>query len=269
MSGYKEKQKSLKGPDRFQYELMSFFDWLKARWKVTALIVSGLVLIALFGFGFYYYQKSLAEVRQEGLAKIDYAFEKEENETYEKKRAVYQKMFAQQSEKKNKTDEEKKKDIEALRTQLESIKPDHEKTYVQYKEFYEKHKTHAEGWKAGVTVAGILTEKKDIEGAKKILGEILEQNTSKYFFRVRARLMYISLLEELASYDDALKEVEKLLAFNDESLNPEAMIIQSRLLYNKGDKGKAIETLDKLISQYSSTDEAQKARSLKTIWRQS
>lgn len=281
MVSEKKRAQQLKQPDEFQKKAFRLLDWVVEN-KSTAigiLIPVGLAVVG--GFGWKYMQKAQGEDRREKIAKIDKVYLEESEKSISDQEGLTSQIAdlrkqlddlkTQIKEGKDTAEGEAKlSSLEAqektLNERLKSIKPDHKAAFEKYLAAYGEFKSKPEGWRAGIKAASIQISKKEYEKAADLLKDILSQSESEPFYQFQVRATYMSLLEEQGKFDQALEEKSKLLEYATGDNKPKALLIVGRLELLAGQKEKALETLEKVITEYNASQEARKARAFKALW---
>lgn len=273
----KKRKKELKKLDLFQQKSLAVLNWgVDNKFKIAMYLSPALFILAGI-FTWNYLQDQQAQSRRDELAAIDKIFNDEElnfSKKQNKVKSLIKDAKLKENESKSKSDkpEDNKslsqaKSIEALENQLKSIKVDHSKSRSMYKDFYEKNLNNREGWRAGLSQVDIFIKEKDYKPASQILESILDKSDNLAFYSIQVRSMYIALLEQQQEYDSALKQIDALLAMeNQESVYPKALFMKSRILHTKGDSKSALDILSKIETEHNSSPEAQKAKALKALW---
>jgi hypothetical protein len=298
VTGKKQIQKELKQPDKFQIELMHVADWIAMhRKQLLMYAVLPIASIVIVGLTFQKIQEHRTDVRLQELSKIDVIFDKE-NETAEKKKSEIQEKIAKILDKQQPAGETAKKadnsanpaasaanpaeaakapvepldpkvaeaEKKKLETEMKSIKADHGESLVGYQKFFDANPSNPEGWRAGMRAVNIQVEGRKYQEAAIIAERLLKQALALDFYQVQVRLLYVSILEELDRFDDALKEIEILAKLGDDSIQPKILLTKGRIEILKNSKAEAHTTFEGLIAKHGSSAEAQKAKSIMALW---
>jgi predicted negative regulator of RcsB-dependent stress response len=278
MSQGKNELKKLKQLDVFQVKALGILNKLVAEKLHIAFVVVPL-LIAVFGYiGFGYWQEVSADRRSEALSAIDLIHEGEDKAVEQKRKAIQDELDALDKKVEELTiagtasgkganpelDQINEKRIQLGLSQGE-LKADHSASLDAYGKFFDKYPTKPEGIQAGLKASGILVKEKKIDEALAQLEKLAPHLTDHPFFQGQVRVFYAALLEEKEKYKEALEQVELAEQHAGESLKPSVMFSRARLLIALGNQAQADEVLNKIITDYSSSQEAQKAKTLKVL----
>ncbi len=265
----KNLRKDLKAPDKFQVSVAKGFTWTREHSVVVAGIAGALV--AIFGGWALWknYQDSQTIERQAALAVIDVEFDKE-TEAAEKSREVFRRelellSLAADPAAKEKSPAADTSKRDALETKIRSIKADHSATASKYADFAAKHAGTPEGWVASMRAASVKITGRQWDEAATLLKSVLDQSSGHEFFQTHARASYVAVLEEQGKLTEALAEAEQLLKISNEQTKPAALLLQGRLQLANKQLDQAKKTLDELIEKHGSTQEADKARTMRAI----
>ncbi len=275
MSSEKQRIKEMKAPDILQQKVAKWIIKADAyRPQLIALGVGIFISIALV-FAFKYWQRVSAGKRLTELANVTDVFEKE-TEAYYKSREDDNKKISsltkEISELEKKDKEKNTAKIETLQKEkaaaekaLKDKKPQYAKSSEAYLAFYKQNSSYPEGLTAGMSAVHIWLQTEEYAKAADVLKEILAHSKRIPFYQVEGRSVYISVLEELKKFDEALAEAELLLAASDEEGKAKAMLTKAKIQILKGDKAEADKTLAKLIADHGNSGEASKAKALKYL----
>lgn len=271
-SKHKEHVKSLKGPDQFQVQVMSWLDWAAKNVKLLGFVVVPLAVIALGWFGYQYMENQRREGRLVELGKAQITYDTEQRKASDARQEILKKVEA--LDKQAKPDKDGKvppadpkvqAEKDALTKQAEAIKADHAQSTTEFLAFYKKYEGTPEGWMAGMTASRLLLEKEKLAEARPILENVLAKSTSSPFYQTQARLALIGVLEEQGEYDAALAQLDQLDKVIDKDLKPKVLLAKGRLQLLKNAKADAKATFSTLIEAHGASPEAQKARSIQAL----
>ncbi len=259
-----EQSKSLKSVDAFQAQVLEFLAKLANNPKIVAYGLGALIVVLVGGYGVRYGLQKSEEKRAEGLVKVDAMFE-EENKAFNKLREDKEKKrdalrAAQPSGANEKLEETA--EMKTLEAEIQALKPDHSKSSAEYKSYYEKHPKSAEGLVAGLKYAGFAAEQGQIEDAQKVLEAMVEPAQSYSILKVQTLLLLISILEDRDQLDKALEYSDKLLNGLPSELKPKVLLTKGQIQLLKKDYTQAQVTLNQIVTDSESSQEAEKARSL-------
>lgn len=263
--GTSRKKTSFKGPDAFQARVMEAIVWVKAhpRQVMTVVIpLLGFGLVLSLGGVWVNYQTTS---RQALLSKIDDMYDREERDLQERRRAVLDKkehLLNPLDDKANKADEA---ELKALEEEVEAMKADHTKSLAEYESFLAKHSDSAESLKASMSVARVLLDQKEYEKAKNYLQKSLASKNVNDYYGFHARVLLVSVLEEVSDYDTALAEATKLVELSGDDDKAFSLWIKARVLMLAGKKDECAEILRKIINDHNSSDEARDAKGLLSV----
>lgn len=268
MSGHKQLERKLKGPDDFQQNIMKGINYVTNNPARVLKMLIPLVLIALAGYGFQSWKQHQAANRRAEVAKILAMVTEENNSLGKQQEATRKEIDALRNPGDLKPDAKKPAlsadallKISALEKKLADQKPDHSKSSAEFKSFYDKNKNNAEGWLAGMSWAGEQLEHGKTAEAKPVVEEISKASLDHKFYQVQSRYMLANINEELGEFDAGVKEADVLLSMVDDEAKPMILLLKGQLLYFKKDAG-ARAVLGEIIDKHGSTKEAQTARSL-------
>lgn len=264
------KKKELKQPDQLQLRLTQVFNWLTARSKLMLMSAAPIALIVVSYVGYQHLQKQKSAERREALAKIDHVYESELKKQAEAQSKLADQMNSlKKQETSAKSDSDKariKKEIKDLSSTIEQLKPDHTESLKQHLAFYEANQENPEGFLAAMHGVHTYIEQKDIARATKLTAQILTAAKGIPFYDVQVRLMYSNLLVEQKEYNLAMAEMEKVEAFSKEDeAKAKILLTKAKILLYQEKKEDAQKLLTELIQKHESSQEAQKARSLRII----
>jgi predicted negative regulator of RcsB-dependent stress response len=292
VTGNKQAQKELKRPDKFQIELMQIADWIaKHRKQLLNFALLPIASIIAVGLTYQKVQEHRTETRADELSKIDVVFEKE-NEAADKQRKLIQEKMAKlveapkpaggeanSPEKVANPEEAASKPVAVVldpkaveaetkkfEAELKLIKPDHTESLVSYQKYFDANASNPEGWRAGMRAVNIQVELRKYSDAALTAERLLKQALALDFYQVQVRMLYVSILEELDRYDDALKELDLLTKLADEALQPKVLLTKGRIEILKNNKTAAHTTFEGLIAKHAASAEAQKAKTIMALW---
>jgi len=299
MSGKKKLQKELKQPDKFQTQVFEFSDWASENKQKIKMVIYPLIAVAVLIFAFEAFKSQQTQTRRSGLAKIDMQYTSEDEAAQKKRTKIQEKIteltkketevkLADSKNKSAKKKEEKKADDKkaedkkvavakvdlikiaadkkALQDQLKDIKSDHAKSQEMYLKYFSKYVSYAEGWSAGLKASNIQIEMKQYKEAAENVNKILKNAGELDFYNVQVRMLYVSILEELSRFDDALVELEVLVKVAKEEQQPGLLLSKGRIQILKDMKTDAYATFEGLIAKHGSSREATKAKTIMALW---
>ena len=94
---------------------------------------------------------------------------------------------------------------------------------------------------------------------------ILMRSKEYGFYQIQCRLILVNILEEKKEYDKALAQIENLEKIVSEDLIPKVLFAKGRILHAKKKQDEALSIFDSIIKEYSTSPEADKARSAKAL----
>lgn len=261
----KKTEKQLKRPDAFQVFMFRAAHWFRVQQNTLLLAVVPLLVIVLGAVSWQFYRHWSADKRKHELAEIERVFLNEDKDLSKAKSKLHDEVKRLESEKDAAKAAQNKPLIEAKNKEIDSMKADHSASEGKFRSFFEANQKTAEGWKAGMSLVEMLLEGKKFPEASEILAKILSHSMGVEFYQVQVRLMYISVLEEVKRYDEALAEVEKAIPLTQEDLLPRMLITKGRLQLELGKREEAFKTLDALQEKHASSPEARQALALKAL----
>lgn len=265
----KKTFKQLKRPDFLQEAFFAGLDWVKSR-RIAALAIAAVCVLLVAAAGaWHYYAQWRSDERKTELLAIDHVFEQEEDSFAKADKNMRDTITALEKKLADTKDEKAKASLDTelaeKNRQIETFSPNHSASQVQYLEFFHKHVAKPEGWRAGLFAAKIFLEDRKQAEAVDILAKLLTQSLGVDFYQVQVRLMYISVLEDLKRYEEALLEADKLLGIASEEFKPRTLFAKGRLQFFSGMKEEAAQTFDLIISSHSASPEARQAQAVKAL----
>ncbi len=264
----------IKGLDAFQAKFIEFLSKVSQNPK-PIFAGLGLLLAALaIAYGVSTFVSKKQENRRVELSKIDLVFDEEiknlsqQREALEKKRAALQATPINPEAKQAEAEAvpaAETPEVKALGEQIQALKPDHKKSSGLYQEFYNKYPTSAEGMLAGIRYAAyVATEEKKLDEAQKVLEQVVgnAQKQNLTILEVQSSLLLISILEDKGEFDKALAQTDSLMKNSFSELKPTVLLSQAQIHFMKKDYAKTQETLNKLLSEYANSMEAERAKNL-------
>ena len=282
MVSEKKRTQQLKQPDEFQKKTYRLISWLSANKMTVMGILVPALLLAAGAFSWNYIQKMHGEERRERLAKID-LLHNQQKESAEKEMGQRSSRLASLKRELEKLRqdlnsdkpsegaagklEELEKREQALRDEIAAHEPDLTEAFDKYLTMYREFKDKPEGWRAGLSAAQIQISKKDYLKASELLKDILSHSKPIPFYQFQVRMMYMELLAEQEKFQEALAEKEALLRYAEGANLPQALLLTGRLELLSGNKEQAIATFDKILNEHNTSQEAGKARAIRSLWR--
>ena len=264
-------KKTKSGPDWLQNQVVKITTWTEENQAGILLVIVPILLVGFGAIGWQYFSNKISESRRLGLFEIDKQLEVVLTDA-EEKRSKFQEQIADRLSKLDdagkKKDSEKKEadpEIEKLTAQMEAVTPDFSGVVKQYEEFFQEHSTKVEGWRAAPEAAVLLIQEReatDMKKAVELIQMVLDHSASHEVYGMQARLMMVSILEELEDYQTALSNVETSLEHAEDDIKPGILMTKARILRGMGQNDVAKEVLNEVISQFDGTVEAQKARAV-------
>ena len=254
--------------DAFQERFFNATQWLTSHTRTVILLLLPLAAVAIIAAGWRYYEIKQGEKRRDELARIDEKFDQEEQAANTKRQELFQKIenlekkSAQKTDGKTNPHDAGTPEVDAKRKEVLAIKADHSATLTNYQKFYTANTTSPEGWRAALLAARILLEQKKLDDAAKLLGTVLKSAAELDFYQIQVRTLYISVLEDLKQYDLAYTELEKILSITENDAKAPYLLSKGKLLFLEGNKEEARKAFEYILSKYSATAEARKARAL-------
>lgn len=280
MSSYRDKQKSLKAPDRLQILFAQALDWGQKNARQLAMVALPLVLLGVAIFAYMKYRAYLAEDRADELAHVDRIFEQEAEAADEKRREIWQEIMDisakqidgnrtgdkkdAQAEATKKANDEKVKELNA---KLGQVVPDRQKSVKAYEEFIASYPGTREAANAQVSLASIYIEQKNFPKAKETLAAVLAVPTKERFYLVNVAFLMAAVHEELQEYDAALGRLDSIHALGEADLQPRVLIQRARIKKLAGNAANATADLEEVLAKHEASTEAASARALLALWR--
>lgn len=275
-SAKKEQLKSLKQPDQFQVKAMAFMDFLLKNTKVLGGVVAIVAVVMGGVYAVRGFKNKARDSRLVELGKVQLVYEGEQKKVQTEREAIQKQIEAAEAgQKKIVTpadlgdpvkDPKVTATVEALTKKAEAIKGDHTESSRQFQEFYKKYDSTPEGWMAGMQAARLIIDQEKPAEAASLLESVLEKSKDNQFYQVQARLALISVLEDQGNYDKALSEVDALDKVVDKEMKPRVLLAKGRIQLLKNQKPEAKATFNSLIEQHGASPEAQKARSIESLF---
>jgi len=269
----KEHIKTLKGPDQFQVKVMTGVDWAVKNVRTILIAVLPVALVVAGLAGYRLVQSKRKDARIEELGKSQVIYDTEARRASDLQKPILKKMQEIEAKAAPKAagqdgsnlTPQQEQEVTALRKQAEAIKPDHAASTAAFLAFYQKYENHAEGWLAGMMAAHSMIGDNKLANASTLLEGIASKSKADATYQALANLELAGIAEEQGEYDRELSILTNLEISTNSDLKPKLQLMRGRALFLKGDKAGAKTTLNTLIEGYSSSTEAQKARSLLTL----
>jgi len=277
--------KELRRPDLFQQQMLKLLSWADKNLKLLILAIVPIVLIIAGFYTWNYFGQRAAEKQLDELSKIDLVYNQEEESVSSQRESVQKEMeFLMQADvlakaattkaegnskaksdpKSEKAKEEKLRD---LQEKLKAIKADHSGSLLKFEEYAKNNMGNPAGWRAGLTAATILVERKEFEKAASMLGPLLD-NAKSSVYQVHGRIYLSSILEETGKSDDAVVQLDKALAQKPQSeVAARVLFSKARILNQSGKTEDASKIFDEVVTNYGTTPEAEKARAARSMLR--
>lgn len=277
--------KELRRPDLFQQQMIKLLSWVEKNIKTLLLLLAPLLLIVVAFFTWNYVGERNAETQRNELSSIDLLYDNEE-EGVSKQREEVQKqieqlmqsnpaalnpaMLGEKTAKAKidpKAEKEKEAKIKDLEEKYRAIKADHSVSLAKFEEYSRKNSNHPTGWRAGLKAATILVEQKEYVKAIDLLTPVLEKAQNPVY-QVQGRIYLASLLEETSKVDEAISQLDKVLAQKPQSeVASKVLFTKARMLSQTGKAEEASRVFDEVVNSYASTPEAEKARAARSMAR--
>lgn len=271
MSGGKELQRQLKGPDAFQAKMLSILNSLMKRKSLVVAILAGVIVVAAAIGGVSYFSRAKNLDRKEELAKIDAVYNSElqgvdkEREQIQKQIAALRAQIPTDAKEKKPEHAKMESEIKALEDKMGDLKANHDASLAQYKAFYEKYPEAPEGWAAGMRYAAALLDQDKNSEARPILENIFAKSRDSLVYQVQSGMTLIGVLEDAGDFDAAIEKADALLKVAPDAIKPKILLAKGRLQLEKNAKDAAAATLDGLIQDHGATPEADQARGMKAL----
>ena len=269
----KEHFKALKGPDQFQVKVMAGVDWAVKNVRVVLFAVLPVALVVAGLAGYRLVQSKRKDARIEELGKAQVIYDSEVRRTADLQKPLLKK--AQEIEAKaapkavgqegSSLTPQQEQEVTTLRKQAEAIKADHAASTAAFLAYHQMYENYPEGWLAGMMAAHSMIDDNKLANASTLLEGIAKKSKADATYQALANLELAGLAEEQGEYDRELTILTNLEISAGSDLKPTLQLMRGRALFLKGDKAGAKTTLNTLIEGYSSSAEAQKARSLLTL----
>ncbi|RZA14210.1 MAG: tetratricopeptide repeat protein [Proteobacteria bacterium] len=263
-----DKTDNLNGPDAFQVQAYGVMDKVARNSKPLWIIGGAILALLIGGYGWKYFNHNRTEKLQNAVSEVDTIFEgemkkyTEAREALEKKRdGVVAKLPAPaEGQPPVETPE-----VAAINTQIKALKPDHTASSAKYQEFYKANPKTPEGLAAGLKHAAFAAEKGDLDAAKAELQPIVADSKKLNLVHIQALLLLISIDEDKADFDSAIKNADDLVASVGPELMPRALLTKGQAQFLKKDFPGAKVTLEKIVNDHGATPEAERARGLLSL----
>ena len=269
----KEHIKTLKGPDQFQVKVMTGVDWVVKNVRTILFAVLPVALVVAGLAGYRLVQSKRKDARIEELGKAQVIYDSEVRRATDVQKPILKKVQDIEAKGTPKAagqdgsslTPQQEQEVTALRKQAEAIKPDHAASTAAFLAFYKKYENYAEGWLAGMMAAHSMIDDNKLANASTLLEGIANKSKADATYQALANLELAGIAEEQGDYDRELTILTNLEISANTDLKPKLQLMRGRALFLKGDKAGAKTTLNTLIEGYSSSTEAQKARSLLSL----
>jgi tetratricopeptide (TPR) repeat protein len=287
VTGNKNLHKELKRPDLFQVEVARLGDWIvKYRNSLLTYGLAPILILVVAGIGYQKVQEHRTEARITELSNVDVIYEKELANADKQRKEIQDKISKLDKKVKpavagndkgqaqadgkaadgGDDDKAMQADKDKLIAEIKAVKADHKESLAAYEKFYANNHGNPEGWRSAAKAVSIYLENKNYTAAAGLAESVLKESPSLDFYKVQFRLLYVSILEELDRYDDALAQIEPLVKTADETIMPKVLLSKGRLQILKNAKSDAKATFDSLIAKHGNSTEAQKAKSILALW---
>ena len=260
----KQKKPDLSRVDAFQRFFMQLAHWIKRNTRQIIIVVAPLALVTLVVLGGQIYMQSQKGKRLAALATINRVYDDEQQKANDK-RSEFQEKIKAISKLEDKKDKDKPAQVQQLEAQLKAVRADHSQSLGQYREFFAAHQTSPEGWAAAMAAVGIAISDQQHDTAHELLTALLKHSTKNDFYQVQARLLYIKLLEEKGSIEQALTETEQIYRLAPQEFKAETLLIKARLLLSQKQNSEALAVCEEIIKDFADSRAASKARAIKVL----
>ena len=269
----KEHYKTLKGPDQFQVKVMSGVDWMVRNVRLITFVLVPVAAVVLALMGYKLWQGHRQDSRVAELGKVQIIYNSESKKAADLQKPLLKKIQDIESKAPTKAPgqegsgltPQQEEEVSALRKQAEAIKADHAASSKSYVAFYQKYDQYPEGWLAGMMAAHIMVDDNQLANAATLLDGIAAKAKANVTYQTLITLELAGLAEQQGDFDRELTLLAGLEKTADNELRPKLALMKGRALFLKGDRANAKTTLAALVDSYSSSAEAQKARSLLTL----
>jgi predicted negative regulator of RcsB-dependent stress response len=267
----KQRAKELKAPDQFQVKAAGMVDWLVLNKKQLLIATVPLVLIIVLGFAYSLYSNQQDSQRIAALGKVQLQFEEEAKKAEDLKQVHRDEItkIEEQLAALKEDDEAGKAKLEAqkkeLNEKIEAIEADHTDSREAFAQFGKEHSNSPQGWMASVTAAKLYIGDGKFDEAQGLLTSVIENSKGVMFYQIHARFILVGILEDQQKFDEALKLIDELEKIADKDLKPQVLLAKGRVQILKKSSPDAIQTLTKLIDDFGTSPQAQKARSMRAL----
>ncbi len=275
MSQKDELGSNLKKQDFFQKKATAFLSWMLLNKKTILILFSPILGIFLIGLIWQYVSDKKIESKRNDLSKINVVYQDESKAASDQRTEIEKKIeeLTKSSDKDEKGNPKKieetpeiKKQKEIMEKQIADIKEDHSKSLAQYQDFFKAHTKDPSGWFAGFRAVTILLEKKDLEGAKKLLEEMSQQTKANSIYQFQIHSLLSGLYEEAGDDEKALAALDEAMKSSSDDLKPRLLLSKARILDKQNKRDEAKKNVDEILEKHASSREAEKAKAMKFFW---
>lgn len=156
-----------------------------------------------------------------------------------------------------------------LQAQIDAAEPDYQQALQAYEAFFGEHPSSDEGQLAGIQAAMLHLAADHQAEALKLFTAIFDNDDTKHLvYEVFLRPQYAALLEEAGQVDQALAQINILLAkFNTtteltpviQKMEPDLLYAQVRLATQLGEAATAAQATDRLVQRYPTAEQTRLA----------
>ena len=260
----KTKKADLSKVDAFQRIFLQLAHWIKRNTREIIIVVAPLLLVVIVFVVGQIYLQSQKNKRLATLATINRVYDDEQQQANDK-RSEFQDKIKAISKLEDSKAQDKPAPVKELEKQLKAVRADHSRSLEQYREFFTTHQTSPEGWAAAMAAVGIALADKEHDTARALLTTLLKHSTKNDFYQVQARLLYIKLLEEQGSIEQALTETEQIYRLAPQEFKAESLLIKARLLLAQKQDSEARAVCEEIIKDFADSRAASKARAIKVL----
>lgn len=254
---------NLKGPDSFQVKVAALVDNASKHAKSSAIATLVLVVVAVAIVGYTQWQQAEQEELAEKLAEVEEVFNDEIESFTNAQQASQDELDKLKLElQQKKSDSALEAKIAELEAKTKDAKPDHSASKEKFLAFYENHKSAAVGQYAALRYAALEIDAEQSEKVKSLLEELMPATKGRPLLDVQSRLMYLSILEDAGEYDKALEQITQIRDLKLAELEAQLLLMKARLEFFKEDKESARTTLNEILTDHASSQEAATAKSM-------
>lgn len=274
----KKERRQMSRPDAFQTKMREKFYEISERPGTILASVGIVLLLVLIYLGANYYSEYKFEQRTSEISLIDMIHDDEAEALQQKLSLGYKqdqdltKKIGELKKLKKKT-KAQKQELEKLTKEKEALSKNQKLLKVgafkqskeKYLEYFANNSSSKEGLRAAVFAASIDIEEKNYAMAKSTLEKAQSHLKENSLISNKIKELYVSILTEFKDFEQALKELDKIIAEKSKLKKAKYLLIKSKILIETNKTEQASLVLEEIISKYSGSKEETDAKALKAL----